>query len=160
MQPASNHTLQTFFQTRTVVPFLTWSSVAASQLNYLEIHLHGCIIITYCWVPTQLYQGCHEFVTTKFHGFSMIFQWPYHKIPWPVTQHTNQLDFDKLPHSGANSWELGFFFNKFHDFSLKFQNPMPFPWPFPILVKIPWLFQKFQKVCNLWLLSFTLLKPN
>ncbi len=105
------------------------------------------------------FQGCHEIVATKFHDFSMIFPWPYHKIPWPLNRHLCQLDIDKLPRSSADSWEVRIcLWNsmifpwlfapiyKFHDFSMTLsifsQNSMTFP-EIPENFKIPenpWLF--------------------
>ncbi len=104
-------------------------------------------------------QGCHEIFATKFHDFSMTFPWPYHKIPWPLYRHTCWLDFEKLPRSGADSWELTICLSnsmtfpwlfapisKFHDFSMTLrnisQNSMTFP-EIPENFKIPeipWLF--------------------
>ena len=96
-------------------------------------------------------QGCHKIFATKFHDFSMTFPWPYHKIPWPLYRNTYWLEFEKLPRSGADSWELRIKclsnsmtspwlftrISKFHDFSMTIrnysQNSMTFP-------EIPWLF--------------------
>ncbi len=57
---------------------------------------------------------------------SMTFLWPYNKIPRPIYRHTYWLDFEKLPHSGADSWEL----------RICLSNSMTFCFNF----KIPWLF--------------------
>ena len=37
----------------------------------------------------------------------------------------------------------------FHDFLFLFQNSMTFKWPVQILVRIPWIFQKSQKVVKI-----------
>ena len=99
------------------------------------------------------FQGCHEIFAIKFHDFP----WPYDKISWPLNWHTRWFDFDKLPRSSVNSWNFVCQIPLlFLDFLLQFQNSMTFPRPFPILVKIPWLFQKFLKISKFQDFSMTM----
>ena len=93
-------------------------------------------------------QGCHEIVATKCHDFSMTVSQNSMTSLWTYTS-VGFWEGAVKRRWFVNSRNL---FVKFHDFSTTFCSSLKIPWLFhdPVhiyyLVKIPWLFQKFQKI--------------
>ncbi len=108
--------------------------------SYTPIHL--ALEMPYSRVATKLsrqnsmtFQWLFHYHITKFHDLFIDIhsRWILKGCRLAPPIHENQEFVCKIP------WF-------FHDFLLKLKISMTFPWPYPFSVKIPWLFQKFQKI--------------